>query len=357
MILFGYKMGSCEMYPGEKGDSYHKLVEPKPRVYYKKVQQKMVDRIYQPTEVADELTLQDVIDSAVSGSFIKLQKNIDEDITISGKEITLFLNGYTIRSAGGDTITVDIDAKLTIAGAGVIDNTSSGMACIVNNGSLVINGGLITRSNATELDSPAYYAILNHGHAIINEAVIKFESGKASVIDNGYYDFSNTDPKKGYVEGTNQEHPELIINGGKIHGGLNTVKNDDNGTLYINGGIITNIAQSSVLNAHRTYINGGHIENLGGEKYQNYRKSSIVNTYYAGGHDDGVFEIRGGKFVGSILVADNIPEESQIIAKDHYKAVGGTFTDGAVADIVANDYMAKKIGGYYEIVRGDSSEA
>ncbi|WP_337612509.1 hypothetical protein, partial [Agathobaculum sp.] len=49
----------------------------------------------------------------------------------------------------------------------------------------------------------------------------------------------------------------LTINGGLFTGGLNTVKNDDNGIITINNGTFTNVTQAAFQNHNVATINGG----------------------------------------------------------------------------------------------------
>lgn len=153
------------------------------------------------------------------------------DFTISAtKEVIINLNGHKITNKSGDTFTVNKDSKLTINGNGTVDNVSHGKTCIYNNGTVILNDGTYIRSkengqNSESSGGNSYYNILNHGEMTINPNVEISQNGHySSMIANGYYDYTNTNPRNGYVSGTNHQNPSLIINGGTFAGGLNTIK-------------------------------------------------------------------------------------------------------------------------------------
>lgn len=199
-------------------------------------------------------TLQAAIDAATAGQTVKLVANTAEDIKISaGKDITLDLGNSKLTNKSGDTITVELGATLTVTGngesadedgsAGTVDNTTHQKADIVNNGTVILNGGWYLRSQETGVDtntpgSNSYYNILNHGEMTINNDTMVMQEGKfSSLIVNGYYDYAGgSDPRQNYVDGINQAAPKLTINNGGFLGGVNTIKNDDGGELIINGG-------------------------------------------------------------------------------------------------------------------------
>ena len=130
-------------------------------------------------------TLQAAVNAATTeNSTVTLLKDVTEDITIpTGKNITLDLGNSTLTNKSGDTITVELGATLTFTGngesadedgsAGTVDNTTHQKADIVNNGTVILNGGWYLRSQETGVDTNtpgknSYYNILNHGEMTIN---------------------------------------------------------------------------------------------------------------------------------------------------------------------------------------------
>lgn len=117
------------------------------------------------------------------------------------------------------------------------------------------------------------------------------------MIANGYYDYTNTNPRNGYVSGTNHQNPSLIINGGTFAGGLNTIKNDDGARLVINDGTFTNMSQATVQNHHVTEIKGGTFNTTGSAQYV------VDNEGHNGAANDlGQMTISGGTLNGKIYV-------------------------------------------------------
>ena len=194
-------------------------------------------------------TLQAAITAAEDGDTIVLLDDVNEDITIAEeKNIVLDLNEYTITNNGGHTITNN--GTLVIEGDGTVDNVTHAKAAIWNNGTIILDGGNYTRSEEAGKYDPygnggnSYYAIVNHGNMTINDATVEAKGGYSSLIINGGIEESEKDC-------------ELIINGGVFSGGVNTVKNDSYGKLYIEDGEFKNVSQSTLQNWNVAVINGG----------------------------------------------------------------------------------------------------
>ena len=128
-------------------------------------------------------TLQEAISAATAGQTVKLVANTAEDIKIpANKDITLDLGNSKLTNKSGDTITVALGATLTITGnsedetkVGTVDNVTNGKADIVNNGTVILNGGWYLRSEETGVNSEtsggnSYYNILNHGEMTLSSS-------------------------------------------------------------------------------------------------------------------------------------------------------------------------------------------
>ena len=231
---------------------------------------------------------------------ITLGADITGDFSVaSGRTVTVNLNGKTITNSKGDTFTVALGGSLTIEGKGTVDNITHGKACIYNNGTVALNGGTYTRSkengsSKTESGGNSYYNILNHGTMTIAEGVTVSQSGGfSSMIANGYYKYTSTDPRSGYVSGINAEKPSLTISGGSFEGGLNTIKNDDGANLEINGGTFVNTKQACIQNNNYATINDGEFNPTGAV--------AVQSRYFDGGVNAGVTYINGGTFNGSLV--------------------------------------------------------
>ena len=290
---------------------------------WKTTNQLKLETAYESTAVAGingvgYTTIADAINAAKAGDTVKLLQNVEEDVTIPAeKTITLALNGKTLTNVSGDTITNN--GNLTIVGEGTVDNVTHGKADIYNNGLATLNGGSYTRSQEAE-NTPSssggnsYYNILNHGVMTINSGVSVTSSGHfSSLIDNGYFSFANDEnPRSGYVAGTNMENPSLTISGGFFSGGINTIKNDDNGKLTILDGTFTNYTQAALQNHHIATVSGGTFEGTGVAK-------AVINCgnpkCTVAEHDQHNLTILNGKFKGEVT---KNPDSTLIIYAGHF---------------------------------------
>ena len=275
-------------------------------------------------------TLGAAIRAADENAIVKLVKDVTEDVTVSaGKTVIIDLNGKKLVNISSDTIVVENSATLTITGTGTVDNVTHGKADIYNNGTVILNGGSYTRSLEKGVDKDnsggnSYYNILNHGIMTIGENVSVTSSGHfSSLIANGYFNFSDTNPRSGHVSGTNQESPKLTINGGTFSGGINTIKNDDNATLIINDGSFSNVTQAVVQNNHVATINGGTFD---ANAYH-----AIENRHFDGGHNTGSVTVTSGTFTGGLYTTTGAT----------WNITGGTFSSNPSA-YVAEGYKATK---------------
>ena len=293
-------------------------------------------------------TLQAAINAATAGQTVKLVANTAEDIKIpAGKDITLDLGNSKLTNKSGDTITVELGATLTVTGngesadedgsAGTVDNTTHQKADIVNNGTVILNGGWYLRSQETGENSEtsggnSYYNILNHGEMTINNDTVVMQAGKySSLIVNGYYDYAGgSDSRKNYVDDINQAAPKLTINNGVFLGGVNTIKNDDGGELIINGGGFGNEEGCAVMNNNTATINGGRFIAEGNYVLYSRYINDTVNT--------GKLTVTDGEFKGDLAQINNAP----------IAISGGTFTTDPTA-YLAEGYMSPKVGDSYKV--------
>lgn len=92
-------------------------------------------------------TLQAAIDAVGgNGGTVTLLQSTTESVTIdSGETITLDLAGFTLTNTDGQH-TITNNGILTIAGNGTVDNVSHAKGALVNNGTVVLESGTLTRS-------------------------------------------------------------------------------------------------------------------------------------------------------------------------------------------------------------------
>lgn len=253
---------------------------------------------------AGETEIQASTTELSSGSYI-----LKNDITLTSGALTIpanetvsiNLNNHKLTNNDGDHTIVN-NGTLTITGRGTVDNVSNGTAALYNNAgaTATLNGGTYTRSceagtSADNSGGNSYYTLKNFGTMTINSGVTVNQgadgNGKySSLIANGWYDGSTQgqDAKEPAVQNGGAK---MTINGGTFNGGLNTIKNDDYGTLTINSGTFQNYAQHAFFNANVATINGGTFVNDG--------TRGVIYTYakWNDTYGKGTLDINGGIFV------------------------------------------------------------
>lgn len=287
-------------------------------------------------------------DAVAVGGDIKLLKDTAEDITIpASKTITIDLNGKKITNMSADTITVEKGAALTINGTGTVDNVTHGKAAIYNKGAVTLNGGTFERSAEAGKDSKnnggnSYYTILNHGEMTVGEGVTVNNKGHfSSLFSNGYYSYKTKD---------GVEKPTLTINGGMFDGGLNTIKNDDDGILTINNGTFKNYTQAAFQNhGTATVLNGSFIAES---------VYSIDNCGCDATHDPGKLTVSGGTFKGTLYVHSEYSDVaitggsftgSIVKTGGKLSITGGTFNTNPKDYVPAAGYTVAKKDGVYTV--------
>ena len=241
--------------------------------------------------------------NAGNGKVVELVADSKESVTVNSGSVTLKLSANLKNTEGQHTITVSKDATLTIEGAGTVDNVSHGCGALFNNGTVIINGGTFDRSQEKGTKgnngNNSWYTICNHGTMTVNNATVTTASGKtefggySSLFENGYHSYI-----KEYKESTNQEYPTLTIKNGTFNGGLNTIKNDDNGIANIYGGKCTNFYQACVQNHHKITIYNGEFTTNVSDAW------SVLNcgncTSNVADHDEHNLTIVNGTFTGAV---------------------------------------------------------
>ena len=309
-------------------------------------------------------SLNEALESAVSGSTIILQANTDESITIvEGLSITLNLNGYTITNSEGQN-TITVEGELTIVddtGNGTIDNTSNGKSAIYNNGTVTIKSGNITKS--VNVAGNTYYVVFNHGTMSIEGGHIYSDGTAASsLIVNGY-----------------SQPATMTISGGHIEFWFNAVKNEEYGTLTVTGGTIDSDHQS-IQNWNVATITGGTFNGEVATWHYNANHGSHTMTIEGGTFNDDVYTakyvddletgdigaitadpqitIKGGVFNGRFLTIKGDLTNSEILTPaedekyDWMDVSGGTFTNPVADRFLAPGFALTGNDGMYGVGQG-----
>lgn len=274
-----------------------------------------------PVAAIDEhnyATLSAAVDAveAADNKTVTLLKDVTEDLVIpADKTVTLDLNGKKLTNVSSNTITNN--GTLTITGEGTVDNVTHAKAAIYNKGTVTLNGGTYDRSNENGVDADnagtnTYYTILNHGKMTVDSSVtVRNKGHHSSLFENGYYSHNSKD---------GIDNPTLTITSGTYEGGLNTIKNDDDATLTINGGTFTNYTQAAFQNHGTATVTAGSF--IANSKY------AIDNCGCDATNDPGKLKISGGTFNGTLYIRSAY---SNVTISDGYfngsiSKTGGTLT-------------------------------
>lgn len=267
---------------------------------------------------------------------VKLAADTTKDVTIpAGATVTLDLNGYKLTNVSGHTITNN--GKLTVTGNGTVDNVTHGKGALYNKSgaTAILNGGTFTRSQEAGTYEPygdngnSWYTIQNDGTMTINAGTTVTtrlnDSGKAvggfsSLIRNG---------------GNAGTAPTLLINGGHFNGGINTVKNDEGGTLTIKGGDFSNTTQYVIMNWNIADIYDGTFE------AQSTASAVLFSSSWKG--VGGTLNFHGGNVKTTSASQKAIRDYWDKNNKGNVAVSGGIFTVNPTA-YVADTHIARKDG-------------
>ena len=288
-------------------------------------------------------TLAEAFTAVNSGKTVVLQSDRTESVTIpAGTEFTLDLNGKTLTNEAGKH-TIENNGKLTVTGNGTVDNVSHRKGALMNNpgAAATLNGGTFTRSaengiNSNNNGGNSWYTICNKGALTVNEGVTVNQGADGKGKYSSLVCNEDDDYKK-----TAAPHCDLTINGGTFCGGLNVIKNGENGYLTINGGTFTSFAQSALLNWHVAEVKGGVFDGSGANA------ATVLNGQYDPDTGKGELKITGGTFI-----AGNKPFLTVMLKAYGFGTVeiaGGKF-QGTLGDVQGSEDYANKLtvsGGYF----------
>ena len=231
-------------------------------------------------------TPKDLMFAIEDGNTITLTANIDlgtDGITIpAGATVTLKLNGFSLTSMAD---TISVKGALTVEGEGSVTSTGSAKGALVNypGATVELKGGSY---NAEE-----WYTLKNMGNMSIYSGVtVEAETDGSSLIANGWYG-GNGDNDRDTEYCANEAI--LHIYGGHFSGGMNTVKNDDNGVLFIENGTFENTGGPTILNWNEAEISGGDFSSPSGPVLAYGYSENPVDGENV---DKGEFVIKGGTF-------------------------------------------------------------
>ena len=215
-------------------------------------------------------TVTNAVNDSSSGATVYLLKDLTESVTVpSNKNLTLNLNGKTLRYNGQDTI----------YNYGTLTITNGTINSISNSG--ISNAGTLNLTSSSKILGNAFGLVVNGGSAYINNSYIK------STLYDGIL-FQNSAQNLEIVGGTIEAHNhgindigsgKIIIQGTRITGGLYGIYYDGTGSVEVKGDatIRGNGYDGIAMNGNGNLkISGGTIS---GKNYAVYRtKGTITMT-------------------------------------------------------------------------------
>ena len=258
-------------------------------------------------------TLDEAFNAAIEGQTVRLLKDLTEDVTI-GKNITLDLGGKTLTNTGAGKATVYVpkDVKATVKNGIVMGGGSYYNIAV---GTEAVPGGELTLIGVTATAG-------NNG---------------SSMIDNW---------------GT------LTIKSGTYTGGVDTVKNEPNAKLTVDGGTFTLTKGTSdgftgvIFNYGELTINDGTF--IQSEKTSQLGYAQVIYTDKYGSNVPSTV-IKGGTFKNLHTKSTAWVVRASNAAAGATKVFGGSFNKTISADYCADGYIpnnTKDANGMYGVKKG-----
>ncbi len=283
-------------------------------------------------------TLADAINAAETGDTLKILKKIElgtSGVQISGKSLTLDLNGQTVAYSGsGKAITLSNNASLTVTDGGTDGKLESGGTAIWNEstGTVTVKGGTVTAANG---DGPA---ILN-----FDKGEIKIEGGTVTAVNGNGPAILNFD--KG----------EIKVEGGTVsavNGNSAAILNNYTGTVTVKGGTVSlvNGNSAAILNCSQGEIKveGGRVSASGsyGKAILNINLGKITISGNAVVTSENIYAAQGTIYI------DAVPNPAAVVLEISGGSVNNTETNGYAVYFNAASVNADNLGSYYSHTGG-----
>ncbi len=287
---------------------------------------------------------------ALTAGSYKITQELTADLVVKSGEVNLQVDGKLTNSSG-NTITVEKGATLTITGTGTIDNKTHQKAALQNNGTAILSGCTFSRSQekgtSGNANENSWYTIDNAGTMTINAGTTVIPAGTVE---------SPTGSYSSLIRSIGDESAAtLTIKGGKFNGGVNTVKNDNNSVLFVEGGELKNTARYVIMNWNEATISGGTF--------------STSSDATCGAVQNVKNPANGEKSKGKLVISNgdfSAPSETPVIQSTTnatYKSTdititGGTFSSDPFAvdsGITSTTHVSELVDGKY-VVKPDTTK-
>ena len=241
-----------------------------------------------PISVTTGDELQAIVSNATAPVNIVLANDITTNnfVIPADKDVTLDLNGRTVKNDGSHTILNQGHLTLTDSSAnksGQIVSLKGNTAALRNgdNAVCVVEGGTISRDGA---DGNTWHVVENFGKMTFNGGKVVLKNGNGFAITNGWNYF---DPGASTTHAVmeinaleldtdssgikNCRYGDLTVNDVTVTStGYWALSNDYLGTAVINGGTLTSNSFKAVSNGAAMTVNGGTFDGTEGLVIQKY---------------------------------------------------------------------------------------
>ena len=250
-------------------------------------------------------TLDEAFNAAIEGQTVRLLKDLTEDVTID-KNITLDLGGKTLT------------------------NTNAGHATIT-----IANGATATVKNGSVVGGTSYYNIQNNGTATFEGLTATAGNDGSSMIDN---------------------YGTLTITSGEYTGGLDTIKNEPNAKLTVDGGTFTLTKGTSkgftgvIFNYGDLTVNNGTF--IQSDKSAPSGQAQVIHTDKSGSNLPSTV-IKGGTFKNLCTRSTAWTVRTTNAAAGATKVSGGSFNKKVQEAYCADGFIpTKNADGTYGVKKG-----
>ena len=292
-------------------------------------------------------TLQAAVDAAGRNATVKLLANTRENVTISTRDLTLDLNGFTLN--GG-----------TVAGKPAL--TVTARMTVIKDGSTAQTGTIMREDTAENSGISSHYVIDIQGNGWLT-----FEGG--NVKNNSGIVGATGASLVRVGDDSVAQYPGLTIKGGTFTQDNFIVIKVDRGNLFLNGGTLNSANTYAVENWFRATIKGGTVN--GAVSSWTYSSGSNSTLTISGGTINGdvtsvnygnaegkkaTVAITGGTINGELDTRSYDPKTNELTsindaAKATIEVTGGTFSSDPTKYLVEGSTATKNENGTFGVAK------
>lgn len=286
-------------------------------------------------------SLQAAVDAASERATVKLLANTKENVTISTKNVTLDLNGYTLNGSTGER-----KPALTVTARVTVKDSSEAQA------------GTIKREDTAENSGVSSHYVID----VQGAGWLTFESGN---VTNGS---GNKEGKGASLvrvgDDSVAKYPGLNIKGGTFTQNNFIVIKVDSGDLFLNGGTLNSTDSYAIEDWHRATIKGGTVNGAvaawtysGGHNSDLTISGGTVNgnvesvTYDGAEGKKAKVSITGGTVNGSLSAKKYNSTETIDPTKATIEVTGGTFSTDPSSYLIESSTVTQNEDGTYGVAK------